>query len=168
MIVIIISALFFFGVYTESLFLLTIAAAVYYIRIQNYSHAAFWGILLTATKLIGVVIIPFALWEYFSRRREQDRKIELNITHHTFENEFTLSRNEVNILLKEALSERELDVFMLLIEGCTNKMIGEKLFVSINTIKFHLQNIYVKLDVDNRNDAIETISKSSVKNTEIA
>lgn len=72
-------SLFFFGVYTESLLLLTLVATAYYIRMGNYSYAALWGILLTATKLIGVVIIPFALWEYFSRRREQDWKIDFNI-----------------------------------------------------------------------------------------
>ena len=90
------------------------------------------------------------------------QKIEKNITQHTLPHEFTLTHEEVNSLLTDDLSDRELDVFMLLLEGHTNKLIGEKLFVSINTIKFHLHNIYVKLDVDNRIDAINTISNNQM------
>jgi DNA-binding NarL/FixJ family response regulator len=74
--------------------------------------------------------------------------------------EYTLNRDEVNTYLKETLSERELDVFMLLLEGKTNKTIAEELFVSVNTVKFHLQNIYLKLDVDNRTDAILSVSSN--------
>ena len=35
---------------------------------------------------------------------------------------------------------------------------ADGLFVSVNTVKFHLQNIYVKLDVGNRTDAILSVS----------
>jgi Gpi18-like mannosyltransferase len=70
---------FFFGVYTESLLLLTLVMAVYYIRKENYYYAAFWGIMLTATKLIGIVIIPFALWEYYLRNKNQVKKIGFDI-----------------------------------------------------------------------------------------
>ena len=89
-------------------------------------------------------------------------KIEKNITQYTIPHEFTLTHDEVNSLLTDDLSDRELDVFMLLLEGHTNKEIGEKLFVSINTIKFHLHNIYVKLDVDNRTDAIKSVSNNQL------
>jgi tetratricopeptide (TPR) repeat protein len=90
------------------------------------------------------------------------QKIEEGTTQYSTNQEFTLCREDVNSLLKDALSDRELDVFMLLIKGHTNKAIGEKLFVSVNTIKFHLQNIYVKLDVDNRTDAIKSINKKKM------
>ena len=90
------------------------------------------------------------------------QKIAEGTTQYSTQLEFTLCREDVNHLLKDALSDRELDVFMLLIKGHTNKAIGEKLFISVNTIKFHLQNIYVKLDVDNRTDAIQAISKKKM------
>lgn len=51
------------------------------------------------------------------------------------------------------LSEREWEVLELVAEGLTNAQIGEKLFVSDNTVKFHLQNIYQKLGVSNRTEA---------------
>ncbi len=72
---------------------------------------------------------------------------------------FTIKRDEVNFFLKKALSSRELDVFMLLLKGFSNHKIAEQLFVSVNTVKFHLQNIYVKLDVKNRAEAVLFVSK---------
>ncbi|MCB0167567.1 MAG: tetratricopeptide repeat protein, partial [Anaerolineae bacterium] len=56
--------------------------------------------------------------------------------------------------LVEPLSERELEVLQLLAEGLTNQQIAEKLFVVIGTIKKHTSNIYGKLGVSNRTQAI--------------
>lgn len=54
----------------------------------------------------------------------------------------------------EALSEREHDVLVLLCEGLSYKEIGERLFVSANTVRFHLKNIYRKLGVKSRYEAV--------------
>lgn len=53
------------------------------------------------------------------------------------------------------LSEREIEVLNELSEGKTNKEISETLFVSVNTVKTHLKNIYEKLDVKNRTQAVK-------------
>ncbi|MEM7552296.1 MAG: response regulator transcription factor [Bacteroidota bacterium] len=53
------------------------------------------------------------------------------------------------------LSEREMDVLRLMSSGLTNKEIAEKLFVSSNTVKTHTSNIYVKLDVKRRTQAVQ-------------
>jgi DNA-binding NarL/FixJ family response regulator len=51
------------------------------------------------------------------------------------------------------LSEREAEVLALLAQGMTNTQIAQRLTVSDNTVKFHLQNIYQKLGVGNRTEA---------------
>ncbi|MCP4167919.1 MAG: hypothetical protein GY759_18780 [Chloroflexi bacterium] len=53
-----------------------------------------------------------------------------------------------------SLSERELDVLQLLPSGQTGPQIAEKLYISNNTVKTHLKNIYSKLNVTNRAEAI--------------
>ncbi|MCG8350045.1 MAG: response regulator transcription factor [Chloroflexales bacterium] len=51
------------------------------------------------------------------------------------------------------LSERETEVLSLVAQGLTNTQIAQRLNVSDNTVKFHLQNIYQKLNVGNRTEA---------------
>jgi DNA-binding NarL/FixJ family response regulator len=53
----------------------------------------------------------------------------------------------------DELSEREAEVLSLVAQGLTNSQIAQRINVSDNTVKFHLQNIYQKLDVSNRTEA---------------
>jgi DNA-binding CsgD family transcriptional regulator len=55
------------------------------------------------------------------------------------------------------LSEREADVLKLIAQGYKNTEIADKLFVSQNTVKTHIKNIYVKLDVKNRVEALKRV-----------
>lgn len=64
-----------------------------------------------------------------------------------------LSTQKINYALQDKLSDREQEVLDLLILGMPNKAIAEKLFLSVNTIKSHINNLYVKLDVNNRTQA---------------
>jgi len=52
------------------------------------------------------------------------------------------------------LTEREIEVLNFLSEGLTNKAIADRLIVAPSTIKQHLKNIYVKLGVHNRTQAV--------------
>ena len=55
------------------------------------------------------------------------------------------------------LSERENQIVELLAKGSTYKAIADKLFVTTSTISFHLQNIYVKLDVNSKSEALQKL-----------
>ena len=56
--------------------------------------------------------------------------------------------------LVEPLSDRELEVLALLARGLTNPEIAERLFVSLSTVKSHTRNLYGKLGVHSRVDAV--------------
>ena len=56
--------------------------------------------------------------------------------------------------LVEPLSEREIEVLQLVAEGLTNQEVGTRLFLSLNTVKAHTRNIYGKLGVHSRTQAV--------------
>jgi DNA-binding CsgD family transcriptional regulator len=60
--------------------------------------------------------------------------------------------------LKNLLSVREVEVLELITKGLSNKEIAEKLFISLSTVKTHINNIYKILEVKNRRDAIEKMN----------
>jgi LuxR family maltose regulon positive regulatory protein len=57
-------------------------------------------------------------------------------------------------LIVEQLSGRELEVLKLLAQGCSDKKIAESLVIARGTVHKHLKNIYSKLDVHSRSEAI--------------
>lgn len=56
--------------------------------------------------------------------------------------------------LAEPLSERELEALRLAAAGLTNRQIGQRLFIATATVKKHMENIYGKLYVQNRTQAV--------------
>jgi LuxR family maltose regulon positive regulatory protein len=56
--------------------------------------------------------------------------------------------------LIEPLSERELQVLQLVAQGLSNREIGERLFLSVNTVKGHNRVIFGKLQVQRRTEAV--------------
>ena len=56
--------------------------------------------------------------------------------------------------LLEPLSHREIEVLVWMAEGCTNQEIAQELVLSLHTVKSHARNIYGKLGVKNRTEAV--------------
>lgn len=60
------------------------------------------------------------------------------------------------------LSKRELEVLQLMAKGLSNNEIAENLYVSLSTIKTHVSNIYIKLDVKRRTQAVEVAKRMNI------
>jgi LuxR family maltose regulon positive regulatory protein len=56
--------------------------------------------------------------------------------------------------LSEPLSQRELQILTLICKGLSNQEIGRQTFLSLSTVKWHNQNIFDKLDVQRRTEAV--------------
>ena len=56
-----------------------------------------------------------------------------------------------------SFSERENEIIDYLSQGATYKTIAEKLFVTPSTINFHIQNIYLKLNVNSKSEALSKL-----------
>lgn len=57
------------------------------------------------------------------------------------------------------LSERENQIVDFLSQGATYKMIADKLFVTPSAVNFHIQNIYLKLDVNSKSEALTKLEQ---------
>jgi LuxR family maltose regulon positive regulatory protein len=89
------------------------------------------------------------------------RKISLgysNILSQLFDN-YLKPGTGGSLEVESPLSERELEIIRLIESGFSNQEIGEKLFVSLNTIKTHIKNLYRKLEVQTRTQAIAKAKK---------
>ncbi len=65
---------------------------------------------------------------------------------------FTTPQNTIDN--NYALSERELDVLKCLVAGDSYKMVADKCYISISTVRFHINNIYRKLAVNSKSEAV--------------
>jgi len=65
-------------------------------------------------------------------------------------------------LILEELSPRELQILQMIAEGCSNQEIAQKFFLSAGTIKWHTSNIYGKLGVKRRTEAVALARKLGI------
>ncbi|MFY7964896.1 MAG: response regulator [Chitinophagaceae bacterium] len=104
------------------------------------------------TQPAGYIVKPF---------EERDLLAGLEIALYNFSmrdaNKPTLSLVNINKHILSQISEREFDVLVAIYEGKTNMQMADNLFVSVNTIKTHISNIYLKLDVASRTAAIAKV-----------
>jgi LuxR family transcriptional regulator, maltose regulon positive regulatory protein len=72
-------------------------------------------------------------------------------------------REKLKIInLESGLSNRELDTLKLIAEDLSNQEIADKLFISLNTAKTHVRNILLKLEVENRSQAVSKAKESGM------
>jgi LuxR family maltose regulon positive regulatory protein len=103
-----------------------------------------------------------------SKLHERQQKDQRSSANHGFPSlsyiELLLRALDVNVqelrsgsrsqTLEERLSDRELEVLQLIIAGCSNRDIADKLVIALSTVKWYVNNIYGKLRVDSRTKAI--------------
>jgi DNA-binding NarL/FixJ family response regulator len=65
-----------------------------------------------------------------------------------------LDIQKINRNVHTPLSEREFEVLQLIYEGKTNQQIADAIYVSVNTVKKHINNSYLKIDAISRSSAI--------------
>ena len=105
---------------------------------------------------IGFIAIIFTALGIWLALKLSKPKIETVVV----EKEVYVQRNEnfvldTSLVAQLELSKRELEILNLLAQGHSNQEIAAKLFVSLSTVKTHIQNLFEKLDVKRRIQAIE-------------
>ena len=63
---------------------------------------------------------------------------------------------------KEELTPRELQIVQCLVEGLSYKLIADKLMMSVNTVCYHVKNIYAKLQVNSKSEVVAKSLKGEI------
>jgi DNA-binding CsgD family transcriptional regulator len=63
--------------------------------------------------------------------------------------------------VRSVLTERELEVVRLIARGKTNREVGEKLYISEETVKSHVRHIISKLRAENRTHAVAIVAMNA-------
>jgi len=112
---------------------------------------------------IGFIAVIFTALGIWLALKLSKPKIETVVV----EKEVYVHRNEnfelnTSLVTQLELSKRELEILGLLAQGHSNQEIATALFVSLSTVKTHLQNIFGKLDVQRRIQAVEKAKRLSL------
>ncbi len=91
-------------------------------------------------KPIAYITKPF-------RKEQLISSIEINFKTRTNTESF-VSANKENLAIQ--LTDREKEISQMICDGKSNEEIASKLYLSVNTVKFHVKNLYEKFDVNNR------------------
>lgn len=125
---------------TTFIYAVGLAIAAFVLQWLNYQYS----IRAFAVELyVGMVAVGFAVFGVWAGYR---------LTQRSSENGQSVNNQAVAAL---GISERELEVLKLLINGQTNKEIAATLFVSHNTVKTHVSRLYAKLEVSRRTQAVK-------------
>lgn len=117
-----------------------------------------WKFLITDNSIeiyIGLVAIFFTTLGVWAARQLSKPKVQTVVIEkevYTRSGELTVNEAE---LKKFNLTSREYEVLQLITQGYSNADIADKLFLSLSTVKTHVSNLFVKMDVKSRTQAIE-------------
>lgn len=123
-------------------------------------------LVIGALGLLGLLVAVTG-WSVIRHKNQKMKQMKTELQHFLLHekksNEHTDNSNEpIQVIYAEkwGLTSRESEILHHLGHGCSNAKIAENLFISENTVKFHIKNIYIKLNVKNRMEAVLRCSEN--------
>lgn len=110
--------------------------------------------------LIAVIFTVLGIWLALKLSKPKIQTVVV-------EKEVYIRRDEnfvpnTTLISQLELSKRELEILNLMAQGHSNEEIASKIFVSISTVKTHNQNLFEKLDVKRRIQAVEKAKRLNI------
>lgn len=133
---------------TRTIFIygLVLAVAVFMLKMLEYK---FFYRQLSVEIYIGIIGVLFTILGIWVGNKITKRK---KVFIAPAVGEFKVNER---ILGEIGISKREYEVLELMAKGLSNQEIADKLFVSLNTVKTHTANLFLKLEVKRRTQAIQ-------------
>lgn len=109
--------------------------------------------------IVAVIFCAVGIWVGLKYARINPGKTNKIIVEVQGKENWQVDEKMINEL---GISKREYEVLELIAKGHTNQEVADKLFVSPNTIKTHLANLFAKLDVNRRTQAIQRAKELNI------
>jgi len=116
------------------------------ISLQNLKLAA----------VFEMLVLTYAITYRVQMMKEENENIRNEIQNY-LKQTYNLEEKIEKLKTAHDLTTREVDVLICLSKGYTNQKISEELFVSLNTVKYHTRNIYQKLNIKTKNEAVSLL-----------
>ncbi|WP_118975037.1 helix-turn-helix transcriptional regulator [Taibaiella koreensis] len=110
----------------------------------------------------GIAVLFTALGIWLTRKLTRPRVETIVVEKEIYvqkEQSFQVNEQELDSL---GISKRELAVLGLMAEGLSNQEIADRLFVSLNTVKTHSSNLFEKMEVKRRTQAVEKAKRMNI------
>ncbi len=117
--------------------------------------------IITQFLAIGLLVLGILFFVFYNRLRLKNNSLEIIAMRHKIEvylQQISNLENHENFNENSqdyGLSNRETEVLNYIAKGMTNQEIADKMFISLSTVKTHTKNIFEKLDVRNRIEAVQ-------------
>jgi DNA-binding CsgD family transcriptional regulator len=105
---------------------------------------------------VAVLFTALGIWLALKLMQPKTKTVLVEKEVYITQPPFQLNEKELSRL---GISKRELEVLELMAAGLSNNEIAQRLFVSLNTVKTHSSNLFLKLDVNRRTQAIDKAKK---------
>ncbi len=126
-------------------------------RFQTFLFIVIGLIVLFSGIAIFLIVQRFKLRRALLSQEIDTLRVQINSLFEGGLKDLKLDLEKINNGLYKPLSEREYEVLNHAISDKNNSEIAEAVYVSVNTVKTHLKNIYSKLGVSNRKEALEVL-----------
>lgn len=140
---------------------ISLALVVLVLQIIEYKHLMRS---LSTELYIGAIAIIFTVLGVWGGTKLVTRKptiVKETIVKEVIREVGTFTANDKEVI-KLGISSREYEVLELMATGYSNQEIADKLYISLNTVKTHSSNIYIKLDVKRRTQAVQRAKELSL------
>ncbi|WP_299671031.1 7TM diverse intracellular signaling domain-containing protein [uncultured Polaribacter sp.] len=149
-------------------YLLIIPFSVYFILGYPFGYWEVFGDMniVKIASWLDMIVFTYAISNKMKNKIEQEHKNTKQLQKHIrdktskidgnyFKTDSYLAFLKVNDISNKPLTLREVEILRYLNEDLNNNQIAEKLFISTNTVKYHIRNIYSKISVKNRKELKE-------------
>ena len=137
---------------TILLYGLALAALIFLLKLVEYR---FFARDLSLEFYLGLVAVFFTVLGAWVGLQLTKKKTIQSVQPEVF-------KPKEEILKQTGISRREYEVLELMAKGNSNQEIADKLFVSLNTVKTHSSNLFVKLEAKRRTQAIQRAKELSL------